>query len=148
MTSPVIPAKRDRWFLAIGYGLLAEIATIVTIVAVMMLSRYVIVRGLSEAEYVALGKSVGGYIGAFGGAIYTYVFARRLMPKISSHLSEHGIVVALAATTLSVVGSVVGHQGLPIGYLLASVFKIIAGARAGFVHLRSIQVHSDVRASS
>ena len=117
MTPPVIPAKRDRWLLAIGYGLLAEIATVVTIVAVMMLIKYGIYRGLSEAEYTALGKRVGGYIGVFGGAIYTYVFARQLMPRISSRFSEHGIAVAFAAITLSIVGSIVGHQGVPAGYL-------------------------------
>lgn len=142
MTSPAIPAKRDRWLLAIGYGLLAEIATIITIVAVMMAIKYLILRGMSEAEYAAIGTDVGGYIGFFGGAIYTYVFARRLMPRISAHFSEHGIVVALAATTLSIVGSIVGHQAVPAAYIAASIFKIIAGARAGFVELRSRRVHS------
>jgi hypothetical protein len=146
--SPKTPAKGDRWLLAIVYGLLAELATIATIIAVMMLSRYLIVPGRSEAEYAALGTSVGGYVGTFGGAIFTYIFARRLMPKISARFSEHGLVVALAATTLSIVGSIVGHQGVPAGYLLASVFKFIAGARAGFVHLRSLRVHGGVGASS
>lgn len=141
MTSPEIPAKRDRWLLAIGYGLLAEIATIATIVAVMMVIKYVILRGLSEAEYAAIGTDVGGYIGVFGGAIYTYVFARRLMPRISAHFSEHGIVVAIAAITLSIVGSIVGHQGVPYAYIVASILKIIAGARAGFVQLRALRVH-------
>jgi len=142
MTSPAIPAKRDRWVLAIGYGLLAEIATIATIVAVMMLIKYASFQGMSDAEYAAIGTDVGGYIGVFGGAIYTYVFARRLMPRISAHFSEHGIVVALAAMTLSIVGSIVGHQGVPAAYIFASILKIVAGARAGFVELRSRRVHS------
>jgi hypothetical protein len=107
----------------------------------MMLIKFVIFRGLSEAEYAAIGTDVGGYIGVFGGAIYTYVFARRLMPRISAHFSEHGIVVALAAITLSIVGSIVGHQGVPAGYIVASILKIVAGARAGFVELRSRRVH-------
>jgi hypothetical protein len=142
MASPAIAAKKDRWVLAIGYGLLAEIATIATIVAVMVLIKFVIFRGLPEAEYAAMGTDVGGYIGGFGGAIYTYVFARRLMPRISAHFSEHGIVVALAAITLSIVGSIVGHQGVPVGYIFASILKIVAGARAGFVQLRALRVHS------
>lgn len=141
MKSPEIPEKRDRWLLAIGYGLLAEIATVLTIIAVMMLIKFVMFQGMTEAEYDALGKRVGGYIGTLGGAIYTYVFARLLMPKISSRLSEHGIVVALAAITLSIVGSIVGHQGVPAGYIIASILKIVAGARAGFVELRSRRVH-------
>ena len=141
MASPAIPAKRDRWLLAVGYGLLAEIATIATIVAVMMLIKFVIFRGLSEPEYAAIGQRVGGYVGGLGGAIYTYVFARVLMRRISSRFSEHGIVVALAAITLSIVGSIVGHQGVPAGYIVASLLKIVAGARAGFVELRSRRVH-------
>ena len=147
MTSPNIPAKRDHWVRAIGYGLLAEIATIATIIAVVMLIKYVNFQRLSEAEYASIGERVGKYIGVYGGAIYTYIFARRLMPKISSRFSEHGIVVALGATTLSIAGSIAGHQSVPSEYIFATLLKIIAGARAGFVQLRSVRVHSggDVR---
>lgn len=142
MASPGIPARRDHWLLAVGYGLLAEIATIVTIIAVVMLIKYANFQRLSAAEYASIGQNVGRYIGVFGGAIYTYIFARRLMPKISSRFSEHGIVVALAAITLSIAGSIAGHQSLPSEYIFASLLKIIAGARAGFVHLRTVRVHS------
>lgn len=147
MTSPGIQAKRDRWLLAAGYGLLAELATIATIIAVVMLIKYASFQNLPEAEYASLGQNVGKYIGVYGGAIYTYIFARRLMPKIPSRFSEHGIVVALAATTLSIAGSIAGHQSIPSEYIFATLLKIIAGARAGFVHLRSLRVHSggDVR---
>lgn len=145
MTSPGIHAKRDRWLLAAGYGLLAELATIATIIAVVMPIKYA--SFLNQAQYASLGQNVGKYIGVYGGAIYTYIFARRLMPKIPSRFSEHGIVVALAATTLSIAGSIAGHQSVPSEYIFATLLKIIAGARAGFVHLRSLRVHSggDVR---
>jgi hypothetical protein len=103
-----------------------------------MAHKYLFARGLSEPQYAAFGQSAGGYIGVFGGAIYTYVFARRLMPRISSRFSEHGVVVALGAITLSITGSIVGHQSVPFAYLVASILKIIAGARAGFVHNRSV----------
>jgi len=125
-----------------GYGLLAEIATIATIITVVMLIKYASFQNLSDAEYASLGQRVGKYIGVYGGAIYTYIFASRLMPKVSSRFSEHGIVVALAATTLSIAGSIAGHQGVPSEYIFATLLKIIAGARAGFVHLRSLRVHS------
>ena len=142
MTSPTVRAKRYTWLLAIGYGLLAEIATIATIIAVVMLIKYASFQNLSDAEYTALGQRVGRYIGIYGGAIYTYIFARRLMPKVSSRFSEHGIVVALAATTLSIAGSIAGHQSVPSEYIFATLLKILAGARAGFVHLRSLRGHS------
>jgi hypothetical protein len=44
--------------------------------------------------------------------------------------------VALAAVALSVGGSIAGHQGLPSGYLIATLLKIIAGALAGFLTMK------------
>lgn len=137
MTSPEIPARRDRWLRAVGYGLLAEIATIVTIIFVVMLYKYVSVRGLSEAAYAAFAKRTGAAIGILGGSLYTFSFAWRLMPRISSRFIAHGIVVALAAIALSISGSIAGHQGVPSRYPLASALKIIAGALAGFLYERS-----------
>ena len=137
MTSPEIPARRDRWLRAVGYGLLAEIATIATIVVVVLAYKYVFARGLSEADYTSFGELTGATIGIVGGTLYTFIFARRLMPRISSRFVAHGIVVALAAIALAIAGSIAGHQGVPAGYLLASALKIIAGALAGFLYQRS-----------
>ena len=141
MTSPESAAPRHRWLRGFAYGLLAEVATIITIILVVMAYKYVFARGLSEAEYTAFGRTAGGYVGGFGGAIYTYIFARRLMPRISSRFSEHGMVVALGAIALSIAGSIAGHQGVPPGYILASLLKIVAGARAGFVYNRSLALN-------
>ena len=141
MTSTGIPVRKNGWLRAVGYGLLAEVATIITIVLVVMAHKYVFARGLSETEYAAFGQQAGGYIGVFGGAVYTYIFARRLMPRISSRFSEHGMVVALGAIALSIGGSIAGHQGVPPAYIAASILKIIAGARAGFVYNRSVALN-------
>ena len=141
MTSTEIPARRNRWLLAVGYGLVAEVATITTIIVVVMAYKYVFARGLSEPEYTAFGKNVGGYIGVWGGAIYTYIFARRLMPRLSFRFSEHGMVVALGAIALSIIGSIAGHQGVPFAYIAASILKIVAGARAGFIYNRSVALN-------
>jgi hypothetical protein len=138
MTSPEIPARRGRWLRAVGYGLLAEIATIITIVLVVLLYQYVFVRGLTKADYTAFGERTGAIVGPFGGTLYVFVFARRLMPRIASGFVAHGIVVALAAIVLSVGGSIAGHQGVPAGYGLASALKIIAGASAGYFYERSL----------
>lgn len=138
MTSPEIPARRDRWLRAVGYGLLAEIATILTIVFVVLFYQYVFFRGADEAAYTAFGKSAGGLIGVLGGTFYTFSFARRLMSTISSRFIAHGLVVALAAIALSVAGSIAGHQGVPAAYLLASALKILAGALAGFIYQRAL----------
>jgi hypothetical protein len=141
VTSTEIAAPRNRWLLAVGYGLLAEVATIVTIIAVAMAHKYIFARGMSEPEYAAFGQSAGKWVGVWGGAIYTYIFARRLMPRLSSRFSEHGIVVALGATALSIAGSIAGHQVVPYAYVFASLLKIVAGARAGFVYNRSLALN-------
>jgi len=106
-----------------------------------MAHKYVFARGLSAPEYAAFGQSAGAWIGVWGGAIYTYIFARLLMPRISSRFSEHGIVVALAATALSIAGSIAGHQAVPYAYIFAALLKIVAGARAGFVYNRSLALN-------
>jgi hypothetical protein len=137
VTSVEAPAQGDRWLRAIGYGLLAEISTIITIVVVVALHKFVFARGLSEADYTAFGERVGALVGPVGGTLYTFILARLLMPRLTSRFLAHGVVVALAAIALSVTGSIAGHQGVPAGYLLASALKLIAGALAGVLYARS-----------
>jgi peptidoglycan/LPS O-acetylase OafA/YrhL len=113
-------------------------ATIVTIILVVLLHQYILARGLTEADYTAFGQRVGAIIGPFGGTLYVFIFARRLMPRIASGFVAHGIVVALAAIALSIAGSIAGHHGVPAGYVLASALKIIAGASAAYLYERSV----------
>lgn len=132
MSAPPV-GGRDRWLRATGYGLLAEIATIFTIVAAVLLHHYVLRRGLLDAEYAAFGARAGALLGPVAGTIYVYVFANLLVRRLVSHQVAHGIVVAIAAIALSVGGSLAGHQGVPAGYILASFLKLTAGALAGFL---------------
>ena len=136
MTSAGIPAPGERWLRAVGYGLLAEVATIITIIAVTVFYRYVFVRGLAEPAYASFNERVGEVVGIVGGTLYTFLLAQKLMRHVSSRQIAHGIVVALAAVVLSVGGSIAGHQGLPGGYLIATPLKIIAGALAGFLAMK------------
>ena len=136
MTSPAIQAGRHHWPRAVGYGLLAEIATIVTIIAVVMIYRYLIAKGLPDATYAAFGERAGAIVGIVGGTLYTFLFAQLLMRRLVSDFVAHGIVVALGAIALSVAGSLAGHRGLPAAYLLASALKMGAGALAGFLRAR------------
>jgi hypothetical protein len=136
MATSHIPPQKDRWLRAFGYGLLAEIATIFTIVAVVLVYRYVINRDVSEADYVAFSQRVGAWLGVIGGTIYVYFFAHRLMRLLSSRFVAHGIVVAVGAIALSIGGSLAGHQGLPGLYLPASVLKLLAGGFAGYLASR------------
>ncbi|HEX9221260.1 MAG TPA: hypothetical protein VF858_12305 [Gemmatimonadaceae bacterium] len=142
MTAAEIPVRRDRWLRAVGYGLLAEISTIVTIIAIVMIYRYVFARGLTDADYTAFAERVGAIVGIVGGSLYTFLFARLLMQYLSTRFVAHGIVVAIAAIALSVGGSLAGHQGVPSAYVAASALKIAAGALAGFLAARSRQPRS------
>jgi type IV secretory pathway VirB2 component (pilin) len=137
----VTPAQ-DRWVRAIGYGLLAEIATIFTIIAIVLIYRYGIARGLTDAQYVTFAQQVGTIVGVIGGTVYVYLFARLLMRRLISRFVAHGIVVAIAAIALSVGGSLAGHQGVPPAYLLASVLKLIAGGLAGSIASRRAHLTS------
>ncbi|GAC1456165.1 MAG: hypothetical protein PVSMB1_05770 [Gemmatimonadaceae bacterium] len=133
MGSTASPAQGDRWLRAIGYGLLAEVSTIVTIIAAAMVYRYVFARGQAAADYAVVNDHIGAAIGVIGGTLYTFLFARALMRHVSTRFIPHGIVVALAAIALSVGGSIAGHHGVPAAYMMASALKIIAGALAGFL---------------
>ena len=125
-------ANRNRWLAAIGYGVLAEVCTIITIVLVVTVYRYGIARGLSDEAYNAFGQKAGGIIGIIGGTLFVYLFARVLTRRVSTNFIAHGIVVAITAITVSVLGSIAGHQGVPSGYILASILKLLAGWFAGF----------------
>jgi hypothetical protein len=116
--------------------LVAELATIITIVAVVLLYRFVFARGRSDADYVGFAQTAGALLGVIGGTFYVYVFARSLMRRVASRFVAHGLVVALAAIAFSVAGSIAGHQGVPRAYLLASALKLLAGGLAGWLASR------------
>jgi len=133
MTDPQNAPQNDRWLRAFGYGLLAEIATIFTIVAVVLAYRYVFARNLSDEVYVSFAQRTGAILGVIGGTLYVFLFARRLMRLLSARFVAHGLVVAIAAIALSIGGSIAGHQGVPSAYLLASALKLLAGGLAGWM---------------
>jgi hypothetical protein len=127
------PARSSHWLRAIVYGLLAEVCTVLTIIAIVMSHRYVLERGLTTADYAAFADRVGGIVGIIGGTLYTFLFAQLLMRRLAAGYMAHGIVVALAAVALSVGGSLAGHHGVPTGYLIATALKIAAGALSGYL---------------
>lgn len=139
MTGQVVTevARSNRWLRAFAYGLLAEAATIVTIILVVVAYKNVIAPGLTDNEYAAFGERAGGVLGAVAGTLYTFLFARWLMPRLSGRFVEHGLVMAAAAVAFSIGGSIAGHHGVPNLYILASALKLAAGALAGFLFARS-----------
>ena len=144
MTGSQVPERKDRWLRAVGYGFLAEFATVLTIILMVQVYVRILARGLTDAEYLAFGQRVGAIVGIVGGALYTYLFARSLMRRLSSRFIAHGVVVALTAIAFSIAGSLMGHHGVPAAYLLASVLKLAAGAFAGFLYSRSVSLNRSV----
>ena len=134
----------DRWLRAVVYGFLAELATVLTIIVIVQVYTRVVAPGLTDADSAAFGQRVGGIVGIIGGTLYTYLLARLLMRRLSGLFIAHGIVVALTAIAFSVAGSIAGHQGVPSGYILASVLKLAAGAFAGFLYSRSVSLKRNV----
>jgi len=144
MTGFEIPARKSRWLRAVGYGFLAELTTVLTIILIVQAYLHFVAPGLTSAEYAAFGQRVGGIVGTVGGTLYTYLFARLVVLGLSARFVEHGIVVALTAIAFSIAGSIAGHQGVPSGYLLASLLKLAAGALAGFLYSRSASLNRNV----
>lgn len=144
MTGSLDPVQKDRWLRAVGYGFLAELATVLTIILIVQVYTRVVAPGLTEAESAAFGQRVGGIVGIVGGTLYTFLFARLLMRRLTNRFVTHGVVVALTAIAFSVAGSIAGHQGLPAGYIFASVLKLLAGAFAGFLYSRSVSLNRNV----
>jgi hypothetical protein len=128
----------------VGYGFLAEFATVLTIILIVQAEVGIFARGLTGADYAAFGQYVGGIVGIVGGTLYTYLFARSLMRRLSSRFISHGAAVALSAIAFSIAGSVMGHQGVPAAYLLASALKLAAGAFAGVLYSRSVSLNRNV----
>ena len=144
MTSSQIPAHKDRWLRAVGYGFLAEFATVLTIILIVQAYVHIFAHGLTDADFAALGQRVGAIVGTVGGTLYTYLFARLLMRRLAGRFVAHGLVVALTAIAFSIAGSIAGHQGVPAAYLLASLLKLAAGAYAGFPYSRSVSLNRNV----
>jgi hypothetical protein len=144
MTSLEIPAQKERWLKAAGYGFLAELSTVLTIILIVQAYVRFFAPGLAGADYAALGQRIGGVVGIIGGTLYTYVFARLVMLGLATRFIAHGVVVALTAIAFSVAGSIAGHQGVPAGYILASALKLDAGALAGFLYSRSVSLNRKV----
>jgi hypothetical protein len=144
LTSSRTAARRDHWLRAAGYGLLAEIATILTIILIVMSYRFAFARGLPDADYAAFGERAGEIVGIIGGTLYTYLFARLLMRFLTGRFVAHGVVVALTALAFSIAGSIAGHHGVPSAYVLASALKLAAGALAGFLYSRSVSRNRNV----
>jgi hypothetical protein len=126
-------ARSHRWLRAVVDGFLAELATVLTIILIVMSYRYVFAHNASDTDFAAFAARTGEIVGIVGGTLYTFFLASLLMSRLSRHFVPHGLVLAASAVFFSVGGSLIGHHGVPAGYVLASALKLLAGALAGML---------------
>ncbi len=131
---------RNRWVAAFGYGVLAEVAVVATIL--LTVTAYKMVAQPTGAEYQAFSERVGAIVGPIGGTLFVYIFARLLTRGLGARFVAHGIVVAVVAIALSIAGSIAGHGTVPTAYILASLLKLSAGALAGALARRKVQLNA------
>ncbi|MBA2687315.1 MAG: hypothetical protein H0U64_04370 [Gemmatimonadaceae bacterium] len=128
--------EESRWVRAFLFGILAEIATIASIIITVLIYKQFIGRGLSDVEYGKFGVRAGGIVGLTMGTLYVFLLAWPIVRSVSKHRMIHGAVVALGAMTLQLAGSLGGHGGLPMAYAYSVVLKLVAGVAAGWLAWR------------
>lgn len=126
----------SRWVRAFLFGVLAEIATIASIIITVLVYKQLVARGLSDVEYGKFGVRAGGIVGLTMGTVYVFLLAWPVVRSVTKRRILHGIVVAIGAMALQLAGSLGGHGGLPMAYAYSVVLKLAAGAAAGWLAWR------------
>ncbi len=128
--------EQSRWIRAFLFGILAEIATIASIIITVLIYKQLIARGLTDVEYGKFGVRAGGIVGLSMGTVYVFLLAWPIVRSVSKHRMIHGAVVAFGAIALQITGSLFGHNGLPMAYAYSVALKLVAGVAAGWLAWR------------
>lgn len=128
--------KSSRWIRAFFFGILAEVATIASIIITVLVYKQLVARGLTDVEYGKFGVRAGGIVGLSMGTIYVFLLAWPIVRSVARHRMLHGVAVSLGAMTLQLTGSMGGHGGLPMAYPYSVALKLFAGAAAGWLAWR------------
>lgn len=128
--------ESSRWVRAFLFGILAEVATIASIIIAVLVYKNFIARGLTPAQYDALSQRAGGIIGLTLGTLFVFLLAWPIVRSVTKHRMIHGAIVAFGAIALQLSGSLAGHGGLPMAYAYAIALKIVAGVAAGWLAWR------------
>jgi hypothetical protein len=126
-----------RWGRAVFYGVLAELSTIVVVIAVVA-THSARNGGPMTDTTSGFATTWGAIIGILGGAFFVYAFARWLGSALNARYVSHGLVVAGGAILLNLASTLGGAHGFDILHLWASALKLIAGAIGGWVASRNV----------
>jgi hypothetical protein len=129
-------ARADsRWPRAVLFGLLAEITTIIAVIAVV--TAHSVATGGPMIDMTSRFATVwGAGIGIVGGAFFVYLFARWIGALVSQRHIAHGLVAAAAAVLLHVAGSLHSPENMRWLQIGADALKLAAGALGGWVSSR------------
>ena len=112
-----------RWVRAFLAGIAAEVLTIVTIV-------------IATKVFHVNMETAGVVLGAGGGVVFTFLMALWALRAIQDRYVAHGLVVAVGAVALHVIGLSGAPGGFRPIYLIADILKLAAGALAGVLVAR------------
>jgi hypothetical protein len=111
----------------VGFGLLAEIATAVIIIGA--LSVYVAV--VPRSDDVSTQNRVAAILGPGLGILFTYIAAFQAAKPVPDRARQHGILVGVVTSVLTIPGMFAAAPGMLPVYIGAVVLKLAAGWAAG-----------------
>lgn len=106
----------------VGFGLLAEIATAVIIVGTSML-----VARNDDVQSQRLAAILGPGL----GILFTYIAALQAAKPVPDRARQHGILVGVVTSVLTIPGMFAAAPGMLPVYIGAVVLKLAAGWAAG-----------------
>src|SRR5262245_8203583 len=107
----------------IGFGLLAEVLTAVIIVAAL--------KVFTPDEDVAAQQRVAAILGPGLGVLFTYIAALFAARPVPERARQHGVLVGVVTSVLTVPGMFMAPASMLPIYLGAVVLKLAAGWAAG-----------------
>lgn len=124
-----------RWARAVLFGLLAEITTIVVIIAIV--TAHSVATGGPMIDTTSRFATIwGAAIGIVGGALFVYLYARWIGSLVLQRHIAHGLVVAAVAVLLHIAGSLRTPENMRGLQIAADALKLVAGAIGGWVAAR------------
>jgi hypothetical protein len=135
----------------LGFGVLAEVSTIVLIVIVLTLHSRVIAAGQPQSVIDAFAAKAGAVIGPVAGTLFTFLAAMFATRPLAGRFRTHGVLVGAVGALLTIPGLLAAAGGMRAIYAASMVAKLIAGWLGGLVSERRRGLHiatDQVRASA
>ena len=144
MSNSNIPLRLGR---VLGFGLLAEIATILLIVVTTTIHTIVVAAGKPEQIVIDFGEGASAVIGPVAGVLFTLMAAIIATRPLKGRFRTHGALVGVVAALITIPGMVVGARSLVPLYVAANVLKVLVGVAGGVLSEKRAAAAPEVVAS-